>query len=230
MLFGGAGADQVFGELGADTCDGGAGNDILDGGDANDRLFGDAGVDLLLGGDGDDFLDGRAGNDTCQGGNGNDKIKGGAGIDNLDGEAGDNLLDPDVGADTTSNGLVVDLDSQLTLSWKGPHSAQCTATFDLVNVGGVLTRKLTLNVLSIDQNATLDVIVDNQTLGQLTTDGSGNGQHVFSTNPSGGEDPFPGGFTTILPGMKLQLGMVHNAKFATWHLNEPKAPGMPMAV
>jgi Ca2+-binding RTX toxin-like protein len=230
ILFGGAGLDELYGELGADICDGGAGNDKLDGGDANDHVFGDQGADQLFGGDGNDYLDAGAGNDSCLGGNGDDKIKGGAGFDSLDGEAGDNLLDPDVGGDTTSNGLVVDIDSQLTASWKGPHSASYTGTFELVNDGGTLVHKLTLNVHSLDPNAPLGVTVNNQPFGQFTTDGSGNGQQVFSTNPGAGEDPFPGGFTTILPKMKLQLGPARNAKFVNAKVTEPKAPGMPMAV
>src|SRR5262249_23512132 len=110
------------------------------------------------------------------------------------------------------------------------HSASYTGTFELVNDGGTLIHKLTLTVHSLDPNTQLDVTVNGESFGQFTTDGSGNGQHVFSTNPGAGEDPFPGGFTTILPGMKLQVGQIRNVKFAKVKVTEPKAPPMPMAV
>jgi Ca2+-binding RTX toxin-like protein len=208
-LFGEAGNDKLYGELGADSCDGGSGNDRLEGGALNDWLYGGNGIDFLLGGEDDDYLIGEAGRDSCYGGGGNDAIKGGAGKDVIDGETGNNMLDPDQGFDFASNGIIVDLDKDI--SWLRRYSpvsssSAVTVTYKQSNENGILTTKLYVSsVYTLPGDGPYDIVVNGHTIGQLQTD-RGVGGIIFSTHPSVGELPFPVDFPESQKDLMIQVG------------------------
>ncbi|WP_413603017.1 hypothetical protein [Curtobacterium sp. Curtsp57] len=120
-LDGGAGNDVLYGYSGDDTMIGGAGNDQLNGGD---------GDDILIGGAGDDILTGGAGNDTFvfELASGNDRITDFAsaasgGFDVIDLTAWQELTFDDLiaQAEDTSNGVVLHLDPDNSLTLDGVH-------------------------------------------------------------------------------------------------------------
>jgi len=206
FLGGDAGHDEVYGELGNDLCDGAAGNDLLSGGVGFDEMMGGSGLDLIFGGDDDDLIDGGRGKDECYGGAGDDRLKGGAGLDRLDGEAGNNLLDKDQGRDVLANGIEADLDQVLRANFQEPGGATGTVNYELMNDNGTLQAKFTLQIQNAPSNTTLNVVINKVTIGQVVTDGSGNGELQFSTTPSGNELPFPTGFPSVRENSKIKIG------------------------
>jgi Ca2+-binding RTX toxin-like protein len=216
-LYGDSGNDNLDGEADDDTCYGNNGKDDIRGGTENDALFGGNGKDTLWGEAGDDYLDGGNGMDTCRGGLGDDELKGGNGKDLLDGDQGNNLLDRDRGKDTTANGIVADLDQELRALMSGQNNDSARAKYDLKNDDGSLKTEFEVEVHHLAANTTFDIIIDGVTVGQITTDGSGDGELEFSSDPSGGEAPFPAAFPTIEAGSLISIGNVLQGTFVKWH-------------
>lgn len=214
---GGNGNDTVDGEEGNDTCRGGNGKDTLRGGDDNDSLYGDNGKDTVWGGEGDDYMDGGNGSDDCRGENGDDEMKGGRGRDRVDGGGGSNLYDDD-DQDDSSNGIPCDLDNQFRALLVGPNNASGHAEYESENENGVLRTKLELEVQDLAANSTFDLIIGGVTVGQITTDGSGQAEVRFSSLPHGNEVAFPGNFPQLQDGTTIAVGAVLTGTFAT-HLS-----------
>src|SRR5205823_7274761 len=134
----------------------------------------------------DDYVEGGNGKDDCHGGLGNDELMGGRGHDQLNGDAGDNLIDGDPGKDGMLNGIHADLKNEFRSLFSGPNNESGQAKYDTRNDGGDLKTKFQVDVDHLAALSTFDVIVDNVTVGQITTDLSGAGQLKLSSNPSGG--------------------------------------------
>ena len=228
QLFGQAGNDELYGELGTDICDGGSGNDHLEGGALSDALYGGKGIDFLLGGDDGDYLTGEAGDDSCYGGAGDDKIKGGTGNDVIDGETGNNLLDPDKGTNFASNGIIVDLDKDITWLHRSSDSGfAVSAAYWQSNENGMLITRLQVSsVYSLPSDGPHDILVNGHTIGQLQTQ-MGIGSITFSTNPSGNERPFPVDFPESRKGLKIQVGPVHLSEIFMKYSQSFAAPELP---
>jgi Ca2+-binding RTX toxin-like protein len=216
-LEGDNGNDTIDGEDGDDTCHGDNGTDDVHGGDNSDQVYGDNGDDEVWGGVGDDYLEGGNGLDNCHGGDGDDQLKGGRGHDQLNGDQGDNLLDGDQGNDDFSNGIEANLDNEFRSLFFGPNNESGSAKYDTQNDDGELETKFKLQVDHLAANWTFDVVIDKVTVGQISTDGSGEGELKFSSDPSGGsESAFPVGFPTIQAGSTIAVGDLQGT-FVTWH-------------
>ncbi len=89
------------------------------------------------------------------------------------------------------------LTSQLTGT-----STTATATAQLVNanINGTATTVLAVQVLGAPATDTLTVTLGGVAVGQITTDASGNGTLVLSSNPQGQQQPLPANFPTSVPG------------------------------
>ncbi|MCI0493245.1 MAG: hypothetical protein L0Z07_09940 [Planctomycetes bacterium] len=212
-LYGDDGNDTCRGSNGKDTLHGGAGQDLLHGDNGrdvvfgnygNDILYGDNGSDAIWGGEDDDHLEGGRGSDDCHGGSGDDQLKGDQGHDRLDGDDGDDLLDGDDG-DDMEDGIEADLDSEFKAFLAGIGNMSGKAEFEIENENGQIVTKFELEVAYLAANSTFDVIIDGVTVGQLGTDGLGEGELEFSSIPSGGELPFPAGFPSIHLGSTIQV-------------------------
>ena len=215
-LYGDNGNDDIDGENGDDICHGNNGKDSVRGGADNDMVFGDNGKDSLWGEAGDDYLDGGNGVDICHGGLGDDELKGGNGSDQLDGDQGNNLLDRDHGHDTELNGLEADLDQQFRSLFSGANNESGSARYDTKNDGGQLKTEFGLAVDHLAANSTFDVVIDSVTVGQISTDGSGEGELAFSSDPTGGEVAFPLNFPTIQAGSTIVVSDMQGT-FVVWH-------------
>ena len=185
-LLAGAGNDALNGGEGDDILRGGAGHDKARGGAGDDELFGEANKDLLWGDDGNDFLDGGDDKDHLRGGNGDDILSGAAGNDHLDGGAGTNQLDGGEGKDKEVNGTPIDLDQVLSaaLTSATVATATGTATFGFTTAEGAAESELVVTVQGYTASSVLDVSVNGTVIGQITTDASGNGTLVASTDPT----------------------------------------------
>jgi len=211
------GNDTVDGEVGDDSCHGDNGNDTVHGGVGNDQVFGDNGKDSLWGGDDEDFLDGGNGLDDCHGGLGDDKLKGGNGHDQLDGDQGNNLLDGDGGHDDFSNGAAADLDHEFRSLFTGANSESGSAKYETSNEGGEVKTKFEVDIDNFAPNSAINVTVDGVLVGQINTDGSGDGELKFSTDPSGNELAFPAGFPALHTGSTIVVGSGVQGTFISWH-------------
>jgi len=227
LLSGEAGHDAVYGELGDDYCEGAAGKDLLEGGDGSDELMGGGGIDLLFGGNDDDLLDGGGGKDDCRGGAGDDRLKGGAGRDFLDGDSGDNLLDKDKGKDDLFNGIEADLDLEYRLAMAHQDGGTGVVSHVMVNDNGTVKTEFKAEVKDLGVVAPLDVVINGVMVGQIVTDGSGDGELVFSTSPSANESPFPQGFPVIRKGSTVSIGGAFQAKFIRPFFLERQLPELP---
>ena len=208
FLGGGNGNDTIDGEEGDDSCSGGNGKDTIRGGDDNDSLFGDNGKDILWGGDDDDYMEGGNSSDDCHGEAGDDELKGGRGSDHLDGDGGSNLLDSDQGKDDLANGLPCDLDNRFEFILVGSGGASGEGRIRSQNDSGVVKTRFRLEIEDVAANTAFDLIIGGVTVGQITTDGSGEGEIRYSTHPTGNELPFPGNFPVLHEGMVIQVGSV----------------------
>jgi Ca2+-binding RTX toxin-like protein len=221
------GRDQLFGDLGDDTIHGGAGNDLLRGGDGLDWLYGDEGNDSIYGDEEPDLIDGGLGNDICLGGDGDDWLNGGLGRNQLDGEAGNNIFNTTNPSDTLLNGVPGDTSRNLMTYIDGPDywvggsayaggyyftSPYGFARQEVLNQDGVLTYRLTLYIHGLQENTTYHVLIDGIQIAQVVSDGGGSALAppgepglVFSTNPTGNEQPFPAGFPGVQEGSMIQI-------------------------
>jgi len=230
---GGSGNDTIHGDDGDDTIRGNNGNDTLsgdanddnihgdngkdsvNGDDGDDDVYGDNGSDSLDGGDDNDHLDGGNGRDDCHGGQGDDQLKGGRGHDQLDGDDGNNLLDPDKGHDDVEDGIEADLDSEFKAILTGAGDMSGKASYELENEDGQIKTNFELEVRNLAANSTLDVVIDGVTVGQVSTDGSGEGELHLSSDPSGDELPFPSGFPAIHLGSTILVADSVQGSFVT---------------
>lgn len=217
-LDGDQGNDSLDGEAGNDTCHGDNGNDTIHGGDDNDELYGDNGKDQIWGGNGNDFADGGNGTDDCHGEAGDDQLKGGNGRDRLNGDGGSNLCDRDNGDDDVQNGEECDLDSKFRALLIGQNSETGRAKFESENENNSVKTNFELEVHNLAANSSFDIVIDGVTVGQITTDGSGEGEIHYSSNPSGGDEvAYPGNFPTLHSGSTILIGNVLQGTFQTWH-------------
>jgi len=216
-LWGENGKDTINGETGDDVCHGNNGSDNIHGGAGNDDVYGDNGKDSLWGDDDNDHLDGGNSKDDCHGGNGDDQLKGGSGRDSLDGDDGDDLLDKDQGDDDCTDGVVVDLDGEYRALLTGPNNATGYAEYEVENEGGTVETKFEVEVNGATPNANLNIVVDEVTVGQLSTDGSGHGELKFSTNPDFNEVAFPNGFPALHVGSTIVIDGGVQGTFAVSH-------------
>lgn len=185
-LGGGAGNDDLSGDDGDDSINGGSGDDLLDGGTGSDNLQGAAGADTLNGNEGDDDLNGGSGDDDINGGTGSDDLQGGAGDDQLDGGLGEDGVNGSTGMDTAVN---VNGDNssgcetshlhdqnQFTAALTGTTSAVGQASFHTETEHGVSQSQFELQINGAPANQTFDIVVDGNTVGQVTTDAQGHGE------------------------------------------------------
>jgi len=225
-ITGDEGRDQIFGELGSDTCHGGASNDLLRGGAGIDSLFGDEGNDTIYGDEDHDGIDGGLGNDICHGGDGDDWLTGGLGRNQLDGDAGNNIFNVPNTSDTLLNGIQGDTSRNLAAFFDGPDywywssvygasyftSPSGSAEQEILNQDGVLTYRLTVYLGNLQDNTTYDILIDGIQIAQVPSNNHGSAlvpdgepALVFSTNPTGNEQPFPAGFLGIHEGSTIQI-------------------------
>jgi hypothetical protein len=190
----------------------------LRGGTENDVLFGENGMDMLWGGAGNDFVDGSNGKDICHGELGDDQLKGGRGRDSLDGDAGDNIIDGDGGVNDIVNGVEYDLDGEFQADLSGANGETGRARYDVQNNGGQVRTNFDVRVQNGPANSTLDIIIDGITIGQVSTNGTGNGEVKFSTDPNGPELPLPVNFPTLANGSIILVGNVLDGVFAPKHV------------
>ena len=115
-----------------------------------------------------------------------------------------------------ANGVVCDLDLEVRALLAGLNSESAVVKFD-VKIDGVGTKnEFSVEVENLAANTTFDVIIGRITVGQITTDGSGDGELKFSTDPGGGELPFPADFPLIKAKTKISIGTVLLGKFEKW--------------
>lgn len=180
-LAGDDGKDSLNGGSGDDSLDGGSGNDALYGGAGNDDLNGDAGDDRLFGESGDDSIQGGTGDDHASGGSGDDMVHGGLGDDSCDGGSGNDDVGGDAGQDVErhgeSHGNGADFRANLS-STAGLSVGE--AEVQMEDNGA---SEFEVEVHGVAANTTFNVQVDVAgdgsnvvTLGQLVTNGEGEGQ------------------------------------------------------
>lgn len=86
-------------------------------------------------------------------------------------------------------------------------SATGTATYSTGTCNGTTVTRLSVGVNGAAADTTLDVSVDGTVVGQLTTNSSGNGSLVLSSNPQGSEQQLPTDFpTTVAAGSTVSVG------------------------
>jgi hypothetical protein len=96
------------------------------------------------------------------------------------------------------------LSAQLTDS---VGSATGTTSYTTSTVDGTTTTKFKVSVTGATASTTYDVAIDGTVVGQLTTDTSGAGSLVLSSNPTGNEQALPANFpTTIAAGSTVTVG------------------------
>ena len=164
LLSGGDGNDYIEGDFGEDSLYGGHGNDTLLGGDDRDTIIGGEGNDSIVGGDGDDRLRGQDGNDTILGGGGWDNVQPGRGSDYVDlGEnhGGNVRYDIEAGEGNVWDGDI----NTLALS-----AANGAATDQLTLVGRNEAGQ-SIAIISVDMNASGEVIVSQHPTGANTSNG-----------------------------------------------------------
>jgi Ca2+-binding RTX toxin-like protein len=206
QVSGGFGNDFVQGDAGDDTLLGGAGNDRVMGASGDDEVFGDAGNDLLFGDEGADQLFGGDNHDRIFGGGDNDLLKGNGGNDVLNGGFGDDLADGDGGRNVIQDGFATDLDLELTADLTSLAGAVATARYGYVVENGTLQLELRIEVDGEAADTPLDVVIDGNTVGTITTDAEGDGQLEFSSVlDQAGEVAFPDPFSLIV-GSTLAIG------------------------
>jgi hypothetical protein len=172
---GGRGNDYFINNTSIRTvANGGAGNDTLIGGSGDDILNGGTGNDTLIGRGGNDSLDGGIGNDNIQGGAGNDHLHGGLGNDVLNGGSGNDQVSGDGGDDQESNGEEMNSDNTLEAHLTNGSGATGTAEFNAT------TGDFELQIEGAAANTTLDVSIDGNSVGSISTDANGNGQLELS--------------------------------------------------
>lgn len=89
---------------------------------------------------------------------------------------------------------------------------------------GTLKSELGISVNSLTPNASLDVIIDNITVGQIVTDANGHGDLDLSSLPRGtNELPLPANFPVIAAGSSIQIGTELSGTF-TANPNNPTLP------
>lgn len=172
----GRGDDDLFGEDGRDRLKGGSGSDAIDGGLGFDLLWGLSGSDTLFGQSGDDRLFGNGGHDILIGGDGRDILKGGGGKDTVDSDASDRKT---VGAEYERE-ITFELMAVLApdvSDWWG----RARFRFKMEQEHGEFELKAVLQVFvsTYSPNTTLDIALDGQTVGTVTTDAYGNGWAQF---------------------------------------------------
>ena len=97
----------------------------------------------------------------------------------------------------------------LTSALADPNSSSATgtATYYTSTVDGSTVTKLKVSVTGAAASSTLDVSVDGTVVGQITTDTSGAGSLVLSSNPHGSEQQLPSNFpTSIAAGSTVTVG------------------------
>jgi hypothetical protein len=91
-------------------------------------------------------------------------------------------------------------------------TATASATFKSNTANG--KSRLSVSVSGATANSTLDVSIDGTVVGQLTTDSTGAGSLVLSSNPTGTQQAFPTSFTGINSGSTVTVGSL-TGTFAT---------------
>jgi hypothetical protein len=96
----------------------------------------------------------------------------------------------------------------LTASLTDPNSnATGTVTYTTDSHCGHTETELTVSVTGAAANSSLDVAIGGTDVGTLTTDSTGAGRLVLSSNPSGTEQPLPANFpTSIAAGAAVTVG------------------------
>ncbi len=215
-ISGGNGKDDIAGGGGDDEVHGGNGKDSIRGGEGYDELYGNNGKDSLYGDDDDDFIDGGNGADDCHGGLGDDRLKGGNGKDSLDGDEGNNLLDSDRGKDTKRNGEDADLDSEFKALLTG-LSGRGKAEYENEIDDGVVETKFKLELEDLAANTTYDVTIGEVVVAQITTNGSGDAELEFCSQPDEDELAFPEGFPTVELETQISIGTALQGTFTAHH-------------
>jgi hypothetical protein len=78
--------------------------------------------------------------------------------------------------------------------------------------GDTTNTRFVVRVSGAAANSTLDVAIDGTTVGQVTTNDSGSGKLVLSSNPKNDEQPLPANFpTTITAGSTVTVGTLSGA-------------------
>jgi hypothetical protein len=118
-----------------------------------------------------------------------------------------------VAASTGGKAAQTDLTAALT---DPSNSATGTVTYQMGSgCGGTVSTSLTVNVSGAAASSTLDVTIGGVTIGTLTTDSSGAGTLVLSSNPTGSQQTLPSNFpTSIAAGTAVAVGSL-SGTFAT---------------
>ncbi|WP_261251546.1 choice-of-anchor K domain-containing protein [Laspinema olomoucense] len=171
IIFGSAVSDGIAGMAGADLLTGSQGKDLIRGGEGNDRVYGGKDNDILNGNQNNDFVSGDMGDDLIRGGKNNDTLEGGEGNDVLIGDLGTDRLTGGSGADIFI--FRTDTGEETT----DPMLADWILDFnstegDRIGInGGVSTDIITLTPADVNQDGTVDTIVqyieNNDILGTL---------------------------------------------------------------
>lgn len=171
IIFGSSVSDGIAGMAGADLLTGSQGKDLIRGGEGNDRVYGGKDNDILNGNQNNDLVSGDIGDDLIRGGKNNDTLEGGEGNDVLIGDLGTDRLTGGSGADICI--FRTDTGEEKT----DPMLADWILDFnstegDRIGInGGVSTDIITLTPADVNQDGTVDTIVEyienNDILGTL---------------------------------------------------------------
>jgi hypothetical protein len=94
-------------------------------------------------------------------------------------------------------------------------TATGTATYSTHTSDGEVESAFSVSIAGATANTTFDVTVGNSIVGQLTTDDTGAGSLVLSSNPSGTEQAFPADFPThIGADTSISIGTLSGTLFA----------------
>jgi hypothetical protein len=120
-----------------------------------------------------------------------------------------------IGSTNWSGGGSRSASTVLTASLTDPSSsATGSVTYKASTYSGTTSTKLTISVTGATSGSSLDVVIGGVTIGTLTTDSSGAGSLVFSSNPTGTELALPTNLPTISSGTTITVGSL-SGTFAT---------------
>lgn len=201
---------------GAQTFLGSSGDDVRVGSFGQNRIETYGGDDRLLGLGEDDVLIAGAGNDQLSGGDGNDRLYGGTGNDVLRGQAGNDLLVGGAGADRFVFSTALGAGNVDTIDdFTGDDTIILNlSVFTALQSSGALNPG-SFRVGTAAQDAD-DVIVYNQTTGELfyDADGSGSGDAVLFARVDAGtvlsaDDFLVGGGSAMAPLDMGKMDVLH---------------------
>lgn len=100
--------------------------------------------------------------------------------------------------------------------------ATATARLQSITADDETSTRLAVTVAGAAPTATLDIVVDNVVVGQITTDADGAGAAVLSTDPSEGQQTWPANAPTVQAGSTITIGALSGTFAAAEHEHGPR--------